>query len=73
MTVGIVEPVPFSCIDAFYTYKSNIVKDKMVCNAYPSLLKTLFSIETKKVQTYLYKDSMLGRVLLEKAEIRKCY
>jgi len=43
------------------------------CNAYASLLKTLFAIETKKVQTYIYKDSMLGRVLLEKAEIKKCY
>ena len=43
------------------------------CLAYASLLKTLLAVETKQVQTYLYKDSMLGRVLLEKAEIKKCY
>ena len=38
-----------------------------------SLLKTLFAVETKKVQTFLYKDCMVGRVLLEKTEIKKCY
>lgn len=46
---------------------------KSGCLAYASLLKTTLAVETKQVQTYLYKDSMLGRVLLEKAEIKKCY
>ena len=61
----------FSPIDAFYAFKTMLVGTS--CCTYPSLLKTLFAVETKKVQTYLYKDSMVGRVLLEKAEIKKCY
>ena len=48
VTGGMVDPMPFSCIDAFYAFKSKVVKDKC-CNAYASLLKTLFAIETKKV------------------------
>lgn len=62
---------PFSTIDAFYSFKSKVVA--RACGVYASLLKKLFAVETKKVQTCLYKDAMLGRVLLEKAEIKKCY
>lgn len=63
---------PFSLIDAFYAFKTVLVGTTSCC-VYSSLLKTLFAVETKKVQTFLYKDSMVGRVLLEKAEIKKCY
>ena len=62
---------PFSLIDAFYAFKTLV--HGATCSNYTSLLKTLFAVETKKVQTFLYKDSMVGRVLLEKAEIKKCY
>lgn len=33
----------------------------------------MFAVESKDVQTFLYKDAMVGRVLLEKTEIKKCY
>ena len=62
---------PFSLVDAFYAFKTLV--HAATCSTYASLLKTLFAVETKKVQTFLYKDSMVGRVLLEKAEIKKCY
>jgi hypothetical protein len=62
---------PFSLIDAFYAFKTRLVAKSS--GVYVSLLKTLFAVETKKVQTFLYKDSMLGRFLLEKTEIKKCY
>ena len=65
------EVQPFSLIDAFYAFKTLV--HGATCSNYTSLLKTLFAVETKKVQTFLYKDSMVGRVLLEKAEIKKCY
>ena len=58
-------------IDAFYAFKTKISTNKVGMSA--SLLKTLFAVETKKVQTFLYKDCMVGRVLLEKTEIKKCY
>ena len=62
---------PFSIIDTFYFFKTMLVGP--TCTIQRSLLKTLFAVETKKVQTFLYKDSMVGRFLLEKAEIKKCY
>lgn len=58
-------------VDAFYAFKTMVMGRS--CAIYGSLLKTLFAVETKKVQTFLYKDAMVGRVLLEKAEIKKCY
>ena len=58
-------------MDAFYAFKAMLVGGN--CCIQASLLKVLFAVETKQVQTLLYKDQMLGRVLLEKAEIKKCY
>jgi len=62
---------PFSTVDSFYAFKAMLIDSNYT--VHESLLKTLFAVETKKVQTFLYKDQMLGRVLLEKAEIKKCY
>ena len=61
----------FSAVDSFYAFKAMLVDAKYAIH--DSLLNTLFAVETKKVQTFLYKDQMLGRVLLEKSEIKKCY
>lgn len=58
-------------VDSFYAFKTMLVGTN--CCIHSSLQKRLHAVETKKVQTFIYRDQMLGRVLLEKAEIKKCY
>ena len=62
---------PFSAVDSFYAFKAMLVDSKHMIHE--SLLNSLFAVETKKVQTFLYRDQLLARVLLEKSEIKKCY
>ena len=61
---------PFSVLEAFYKFKGQIIQNSHILD---SLSKNLFAIETKSIQTFFYKEQMLGRVLQEKAEIKKCY
>ena len=60
----------FSVVDTFYKLKGQIIQNS---HHFESLSKNLFAIETKAIQTFFYKEVMLSKVLLEKAEIKKCY
>ena len=61
----------FSVLDTYYAFKDQLITKS--CSGNDSLLCNIFAVESRDVQTFLYKDAMVGRVLLEKTEIKKCY
>ena len=62
---------PFSVLDTYYQFKDQLITK--TCAANEALLSSMFAVESRDVQIFLYKDTMVGRVLLEKTEIKKCY
>jgi len=56
---------------SYYAFKNQDIEKP--CSNNESLLCNMFAVDSKDIQTYLYKEEMVGRVLLEKTEIKKCY